>query len=311
MKDSQAMGKSPIVNAFTIDVEDYFQVEAFSSVIRREQWATMEYRAERNVGRILELLDERRVHGTFFILGWVAERSPQLIRDIANAGHEIACHGWSHRLIYKQTPQEFREETARSKGLLEDLVGKPVRGYRAASFSITTASLWALDTLIDLGFEYDSSVFPVRHDNYGIPGAELAPFAITAPSGRKLIEFPMSVATYGPLNVPVSGGGYFRIFPYWLVRAGLKRINEREHRPFVFYLHPWEIDPEQPRVAAGLKSRLRHYTNLKHCEARLRRLLGEFAFAPMDRVLGSLPVAAAADNLGRPLTPAVETGRSH
>lgn len=285
------MTSQPIVNAFSIDVEDYFQVEAFSKVVDRASWASREYRCERNVAKLLGLLAEKKVRGTFFILGWIAERSPQLVRDIAAAGHEIACHGWSHRLIYKQTPEEFREETARSKALLEDLVGTKVRGYRAASFSIITRSMWALDTLIDLGFEYDSSVFPILHDNYGVPGAELAPFQIAAPSGRCIVEFPMSVAKYGPLSVPVSGGGYFRILPYWLVKGGLERINVREGRPFVFYLHPWEIDPGQPRIEnAGLKSRLRHYTNLGRCEDRLRRLLGEFSFASMEEVLEGLPV---------------------
>ena len=297
MKVTAVSSSSPIVNAFSIDVEDYFQVEAFAGVVARERWPQFEYRCERNVARLLELLAERNVRGTFFILGWIAERSPQLVRDIARAGHEIACHGWSHKLIYKQTPEEFRAETTRSKSLLEDLIGGKVRGYRAASFSIITRSMWALDCLIDLGFEYDSSVFPILHDNYGVPGAELAPFMISAPSGRKIVEFPMSVAKYGPFSLPVSGGGYFRILPYWLVRAGLARINEREARPFVFYLHPWEIDPGQPRIEnAGLKSRLRHYTNLTRCEARLRRLLGEFSFAPMERVLGSLPLAGATGN---------------
>jgi len=287
------MTTSP-TNAFTIDVEDYFQVEALSRVIPRDSWSQMEYRCENNVRRLLALLDEKKVHGTFFILGWIAERSPQLIREIAAAGHEIACHGMSHKLIYKQSREEFRQETRRSKQLLEDLVGKPVLGYRAASFSIVKSSLWALDELLDAGFSYDSSVFPVRHDNYGIPDAPLAPFEITAPSGRTLTEFPMSVARWGALRLPVSGGGYFRIFPYWLTRSSLKRINEHEQRSFVFYLHPWEIDAGQPRVKAGWKSRLRHYTNLSRCEERLRLLLSEFPFAPMRDVLAGLRIEAPA-----------------
>jgi len=300
----------PIVNAFSIDVEDYFQVEAFSKVVDRDSWATREYRCERNVGQLLKMLDDKKVRGTFFVLGWVADRSPQLVRDIAAAGHEIACHGWSHKLIYKQTPEEFREETARSKSLLEDLVGKKVRGYRAASFSIITRSMWALDTLIDLGFEYDSSVFPILHDNYGVPGASLAPYLISAPSGRTIVEFPMSVAKYGPMSLPVSGGGYFRILPYWLTTGGLRRINEQDGRPFVFYLHPWEIDPGQPRIEnAGLKSRLRHYTNLGRCEERLRQLLDEFSFASMEEVLEGLPVGGPM--MREPARPgAVETRRS-
>jgi len=281
-------------NAFTIDVEDYFQVEALSRAIPRDRWPDMEYRCERNVHRLLELLEEKKVHGTFFILGWIAERSPQLIREIAAAGHEIASHGMSHRLIYKQSREEFRSETRRSKQLLEDLIGKPVVGYRAASFSIVKSSLWALDELIDAGFRYDSSVFPVHHDNYGIPDSPLEPYEITAPSGRTLIEFPMSVARWGALRLPVSGGGYFRIFPYWLTRSSLSRINQREKRPFVFYLHPWEIDADQPRVKAGWKSRLRHYTNLSRCEQRLRRLLSEFPFAPMRDVLAGMRIDAPA-----------------
>ena len=281
------------INAFTIDVEDYFQVEAMSAVISRDSWAQREYRCERNVARLLEMLAERKIHGTFFILGWIAQRSPQLVRDIAAAGHEIACHGMSHKLIYKQTREEFRDETRKSKALLEALTGKPVLGYRAASFSIVQSSLWALDELIDAGFTYDSSVFPIRHDNYGIPDAALEPYEIVAPSGRKLVEFPMSIVNWGKLKLPVSGGGYFRIFPYWVTRKSLARINEREQRPFVFYLHPWEIDPGQPRIAASLKSRLRHYTNLSRCEARLGRLLDEFAFAPMREVLSGTPVGGA------------------
>jgi polysaccharide deacetylase family protein (PEP-CTERM system associated) len=281
-----------VYNAFTIDVEDYFQVEALSRVIPRERWADMEYRCERNVAKLLELLGARGVRGTFFILGWIAQRSPQLVRDIAAAGHEIGCHGMSHKLIYKQTREEFRDETRKSKALLEDLVGRSVDGYRAASFSIVKQSLWALDELIDAGFRYDSSVFPVRHDNYGMPDAPLEPFEIAAPSGRTLLEFPMSVCNYGAVRLPVSGGGYFRIFPYWVTRTSLRRINEREQRPFVFYLHPWEIDAGQPRVRASLKSRLRHYTNLSRCEARLGQLLDDFSFAPMRDVLARTVVGA-------------------
>jgi polysaccharide deacetylase family protein (PEP-CTERM system associated) len=265
-------------------VEDYFHVGAFSSVIAPESWDTFEYRAERNTDRLLALLAAKSIRATFFVLGWVAERSPGLVRRIASAGHEVACHGLSHQLIYTQTPERFRDETVRSKGLLEDAVGLPVLGYRAASFSIVRQSLWALDQLIDLGFAYDSSIFPIRHDRYGIPGAAAEPGAIAAPSGRRLIEFPMSPASFLGLKVPVSGGGYFRLLPYGLTRRGLRQINARR-RPFVFYLHPWEIDPAQPRIAASPLSRWRHYTNLDRCEARLTRLLGEFRFAPMIDVL--------------------------
>jgi polysaccharide deacetylase family protein (PEP-CTERM system associated) len=285
---------SPRLNAFTIDVEDWFQVAALAPVIDRSTWDTREYRVERNMERLLALLAEHGVHGTFFILGWVAERSPQLVRTIAAAGHEVASHGYSHQLIYDQSPEVFREETLRSKHFLEDCIGAPVLGYRAASFSVTAQSLWALDTLIDAGFEYDSSIFPIRHDRYGIPGAGPHPMRVTAPSGRTIAEFPMSTASFLGQRIPVSGGGYFRLLPYWFIRAGLKQINEKQNVPFTFYLHPWEIDPEQPRVRASLKSRLRHYTNLESCYLRLGTLLADFSFAPMRQVL----VVALASGVG-------------
>jgi len=273
------------VNAFTVDVEDYFHVAALSSAVSRESWSLRESRVERNTERLMGVLAEQDVHATFFVLGWVAERIPALVRRIADAGHEIACHGYSHRLVYTQTPSEFREETVRAKRTLEDTIGLAVSGYRAASFSVTRNSLWALDTLIDLGFSYDSSIFPIHHDLYGLPGATPEPHRVSAPSGRTLAEFPMSTASLLSLHIPVSGGGYFRILPYWLTRTGLKQINARRHRPFAFYLHPWELDPAQPRISVGAFSRFRHYTNLSRCEARLRRLLAEFSFTCMYEVL--------------------------
>jgi polysaccharide deacetylase family protein (PEP-CTERM system associated) len=283
----------PLVNALTVDVEDYFHVAALSSAISQDSWPTREYRVERNTERLLSLLADRGVHGTFFVLGWVAERSPGLLKRIAQGGHEIACHGYSHQLVYRQSPGEFREETRRAKSLLEDAVGQPVLGYRAASFSITRASLWALDILIDLGFAYDSSIFPIRHDRYGIPDASPRPGPVRAPTGRSITEFPMNAASFLGMKVPVSGGGYFRIFPYWVTKAGLRQIN-RAQRPFMFYLHPWEIDPGQPRVRVGALSRFRHYTNLARCEQRLRTLLDDFSFAPAVRVLRE------SGELGRP-----------
>lgn len=277
-----------IPNALTIDVEDYFHVAALAPSVAKESWHAREYRVEANVENLLALFAEKGAHATFFILGWVAEKSPQLVRRISEAGHEVASHGYSHDLIYNQTPALFREETLRSKRHLEDLLGRPVRGYRAASFSITPRSLWALDTLIELGFEYDSSVFPIRHDRYGLPDVDPAPGLLAAPSGRSIVEFPMSVAEWGRIRLPVSGGGYFRIFPYPLTKLGLRRINGAQGRPFVFYLHPWEIDPDQPRVKAGALSTFRHYTNLRVCAARLGRLLQEFRFDTMERVLQDL-----------------------
>ena len=276
-----------VVNAFSIDVEDYFQVAALAPVVPRDSWPTWEYRAERNTEVILNLLEERRTRGTFFVLGWCAERSPALVKRIAAAGHEIACHGFSHQLIYSQTEAVFREETRRSKQFLEDTIGAGVTGYRAASFSITRQSLWALDVLIDCGFEYDSSVFPIRHDRYGIPGAARDPGVITAPSGRTIVEFPMSAASFFGVRVPVSGGGYFRLLPYGVTRAGLKQINEQTGQPFTFYLHPWEVDPRQPRLKASAFSRFRHYNNLHKTEPRLRKLLRDFAFSTMRDVLES------------------------
>jgi polysaccharide deacetylase family protein (PEP-CTERM system associated) len=283
-----------IVNAFSVDVEDYFQVAALSPAIARESWPTRESRVERNTAVILDLLAERSIRGTFFVLGWIAERHPALVKQIAAAGHEIASHGYSHQLIYAQSREDFYAETVRSKSVLEDLSGQAVIGYRAASFSITRRSLWALDVLAELGFLYDSSIFPIRHDLYGIPGASADPGPVTAPSGATLIEFPMSAARFFGVKVPVSGGGYFRLLPYAVTRHGLRQINDSRDLPFTFYLHPWEIDPGQPRVEVGWLSRFRHYTNLDRCEARLRRLLGEFRFAPMCEVLrgrGLLPSA--------------------
>jgi polysaccharide deacetylase family protein (PEP-CTERM system associated) len=208
----------------------------------------------------------------------VAERYPQLVKDIAARGHEIACHGLSHRLVYEQSPEEFYTETLRAKSLLEDIIGSAVLGYRAASYSIVRESLWALDILVELGFDYDSSIFPVHHDRYGIPNAERVPHRMSTPNGASIVEWPLATAKILGCRLPVAGGGYFRLLPYWLSRWGLTSINRGDLRPFVFYLHPWEIDPGQPRVAASWLSRFRHYTNLGKCEERLRHLLAEFKF---------------------------------
>jgi len=277
-----------VPNALTVDVEDYFHVSALAPSIPRETWSTRESRVTANTHKLLDLFAQFGVHGTFFVLGWVAERHPQLVKDIAAAGHEIACHGFSHRLVYDQSPAEFREETFRSKKLLEDITGSAVLGYRAASYSIVRRSLWALDILVEIGFTYDSSIFPVRHDRYGIPDAERAPHRMSTPAGGSIAEWPMATASILGFRLPVAGGGYFRLLPYWLSRWGLDSINRREKRPFMFYLHPWEIDPAQPRIPAGRLSRFRHYTNLEKCEARLRRLLGEFRFGTAKESLARL-----------------------
>lgn len=295
-----------ITNAMTVDVEDYFHVSALAGSIDRASWDRLPCRVERNTQRLLDLFDARGIRATFFVLGWVAERYPGLIREIARRGHEVACHGLTHELVYRQSPQAFREQTRRAKSLLEDLVQVPVLGYRAASYSITALSLWALDTLVDLGFAYDSSIFPVRHDRYGIPGAARWPGAVAAPSGRRLVEFPLTTLDVAGFRLPVAGGGYFRLFPYGVTRLAFRRINERERQPFVFYLHPWEIDPDQPRVRTNPLSAFRHYHNLRRCEDRLVSLLEDFAFDTARSVLANLGLAGfEASDAPRPGRPVV------
>jgi polysaccharide deacetylase family protein (PEP-CTERM system associated) len=277
----------PHYNAMTVDVEDYFHVSALAEVIRRDDWDRMEYRCEQSTNRLLDLFAAHGVRSTFFVLGWVAKRSPELVKRIHAAGHEVACHGLTHELVYRQTPEVFRQETRESKDLLEDLIGAPVLGYRAASYSITARSLWAIDILCELGFRYDSSIFPIAHDRYGIPGASTRPGLMHGKSGATIVEFPLSTAELLGRRVPVAGGGYFRLLPYWFTRWGLRSINESQDQPFIFYLHPWEIDAGQPRFNASLLSRFRHYTNLDVCEARLTRLIREFKFTTVKDVLRS------------------------
>jgi polysaccharide deacetylase family protein (PEP-CTERM system associated) len=270
----------PIINAMSIDVEDYFHVSVFDGVVPRAQWEQLESRVVRNTQRLLEILAAHNVTATFFVLGWVAERFPSLVTRIASLGHEVASHGYGHRLIYDQTPRAFRDDVRRSKALLEAAAGRRILGYRAPSYSVTPRSLWALDILIDEGYTYDSSIYPIRHDRYGIPLCPRHPYLLDRPGGT-LVEAPASTTTLGPLNLPIGGGGYFRILPYALTRWGIDRVNRIEKRPTIFYLHPWEIDPDQPRLRTGFLSRFRHYRNLHLTEERLRRLLGEFRFGPM------------------------------
>jgi polysaccharide deacetylase family protein (PEP-CTERM system associated) len=277
----------------TVDVEDYFHVAALAKSIERSTWDHREYRAEVSTRRLLDLFEQSNIHATFFVLGWVAKRSPELVREIYRRGHEVASHGMSHKLVYDQTPDEFSRETYESKALLEDIIGAPVLGYRASTYSITRRSLWALDILQEAGFEYDSSIFPIHHDLYGIPDAAQVPTRIATPKGASIVEFPMSTASMFGVRIPVSGGGYFRLLPYWLTRAGLHKLNGELQRPFIFYLHPWEVDPEQPRVRTSWKSRLRHYTNLSGTEARLRRLIGEFRFSRVRDVLADAELLPA------------------
>jgi polysaccharide deacetylase family protein (PEP-CTERM system associated) len=288
-------------NAMTVDVEDYFHVTAFADALDRARWPSLESRVERNTMRLLELFARHDVHITFFVLGWVAQRFPGLIRELHRAGHEIACHGMTHELVYKQSPGTFRQETQSAKALLEELTGAKVRGYRAATYSITARSLWALEILEELGFEYDSSVFPVRHDLYGIPGASRWPFRVA--SGR-LVEIPLTTVNVAGQSLPCAGGGYFRLLPYRFFRWALRRVNA-EGLPAVFYLHPWEIDPQQPRIGASWRSRFRHYTNLHRTESRLERLLRDFSWGRMDEVFTGERAPTAL-----PLNPAWAGGRT-
>ena len=289
-----------ITNALTVDVEDYFHVSAFSNHIDRSQWDGYSCRVETNTRNLLGMFDQAGVKATFFVLGWVAERYPALVSEIDANGHEVACHGYSHELVYRQTPELFRDESRRSKAVLEDIIQKPVKGYRAASYSITAKSTWALDILAELGFRYDSSIFPVRHDRYGMPGAQREPHVLKTPAGHSLVEFPLSTFQALRYRLPVSGGGYFRLFPYWFTRYALGRINSKEQLPFIFYLHPWEIDPGQPRVQAGMVSRFRHYQNLDRCQPRLTALLRDFSFNTAEHVLTGMGLfTASGDTLAQ------------
>jgi polysaccharide deacetylase family protein (PEP-CTERM system associated) len=276
-----------VINALTIDVEDYFHVQAFAGVISPTDWCHYPMRVENNTYRLLELLERRCIHATFFILGWVAERCPGLVRDIFNCGHEIGSHGYSHQMISRGDQESFRGDISRAKSILEDQIGSKVKCYRAPSYSITSNTLWALQILGELGFEYDSSIFPVRHDYYGIPDAPRFPHYRFLRDGGRLLEFPPSTLRAYGINLPVAGGGYLRLLPYGVTAWAIRRINEKEAQPALVYLHPWEIDPEQPRVAAPWRSRVRHYQNLRSTEKKLRRLLDDFSWASMTEVLSS------------------------
>lgn len=285
-----------IVNAMTIDVEDYFQVSAFDTVVSRDRWDTLESRVCANTERLLRIFDQQGVKATFFVLGWVAERFPALVADIARAGHELASHGYGHRLVYDQTREAFREDVRRAKHVVEDVSGHAVAGYRAPSYSITRQSLWALDILIEEGYTYDASIFPIRHDRYGISDAPRHPHVIARTGGR-LTETPGSTVRLGPVNLPVAGGGYFRLLPYQWTRWGISRLNRHEGRPAIFYLHPWEIDPDQPKLPVGALTRFRHYRNLPKTEARLVRLLDDFRFGTLQALI------ARSSNLTNPAHP--------
>jgi len=273
-------------NAFTIDVEDYFHVSAFSKAIQRSDWDSLEPHVVQNTHKILAILDKFSVKATFFVLGWVAERNKSLVHEIHTAGHEVACHGYSHKLIYTQAKEEFLRETVTAKNIIEDIVGVKLKGYRAASYSITGKSLWALDMLVECGFEYDSSIFPVLHDNYGIISSPRVPYRIETKNGMIIKEFPLSTFRILNYNLPISGGGYFRLFPYFFSKMAFRRIN-RHGTPFVFYMHPWEIDTTQPRIEASMLSKFRHYNNIDKFEGRMRSLLADFNFTTVEKVLAA------------------------
>ncbi|HEX9812781.1 MAG TPA: XrtA system polysaccharide deacetylase [Burkholderiales bacterium] len=276
-----------LTNAMTVDVEDYYQVSAFEPHVRRDEWGSYEPRVERNTERVLELFEGHGIRATFFMLGIVAERHPALVRRLVDAGHELASHGYSHVRATQQRPDEFREDVVRTKRLLEDIGGCAVRGYRAASYSIGADNLWALDVLRETGHDYSSSIYPIRHDLYGMPGAPRFAFRH---NGDGLLEIPVTTVRVLNQTLPCGGGGYFRLLPYRVSRWAMRRVNQHDRQACVFYFHPWEIDPAQPRPRhLRLKTRVRHYLNLKRMEQRLTRLLQDFRWGRMDQIFAQVP----------------------
>lgn len=272
-----------IVNALSVDVEDYFQVSAMAPYIDRASWDQQPCRVENNIARLLDLMQRHDARATFFTLGWIAERYPAMIRRIASEGHEIASHGYAHLRVTDQSPTEFFEDIRRAKAILEDLSGAEVRGYRAPSFSIGASNLWAFDSIREAKYRYSSSIYPVQHDHYGMPDAPRFPHF----SREDLMEIPITTARWMGRNLPAGGGGYFRLLPYSLSRWAIARVNRDEHRPAIFYMHPWEIDPKQPRIGQlDAKTRFRHYVNLNRTEGRLSRLMTDFRWDRVDRVFG-------------------------
>lgn len=293
---------APITNALTIDVEDWFQVSAFAPYIRREDWEACECRVEANVQRILAMLAERDIRATFFTLGWIAERYPQVVRDIVAAGHELASHGYGHERASDLDAKQFGADVDRAKKLLEDLAGAEVRGYRAPSFSISVGNLWAFEALARAGYQYSSSVYPIRHDHYGMPDSPRFAYRV----GTGLLEVPATTLRMFSRNMPTSGGGYFRLLPYALSRWMLRQVNERDGEPAIFYFHPWEIDPRQPRMSGiDLRTRFRHYVNLEHTESKISRLLDDFRWGRMDHIfLGRTGDTGVRTDAGRITAPA-------
>ncbi len=281
---------TPVVNAMSVDVEDYFQASAFDRLVSRTSWSERESRVVANTERLLECFARHQVRGTFFVLGWVAQRFPRLVRAIADQGHELASHGFHHQLIYTLTPGQFRADVRQAKAAIEDAGGCPVEGYRAPSFSIVRSSLWALDVLIEEGHTYDASIFPIHHDRYGIPDAPRRPHVIERGAGS-IVEVPASTVRVGRTNLPIAGGGYFRLPPYACTKWAITRVNTVDRDPVVFYIHPWEIDPDQPRLPVSRVTRWRHYVNLETAMRRLERLMQDFRF---DTIAATLEANAAA-----------------
>jgi len=277
------LNQQPIKNAMTVDVEDYFQVSAFEPYINRDQWDRLPHRVQNNTNKILDIFAEHNVQATFFVLGWVAQRFPELLKRIVNEGHELASHGFSHIRVTQQTPAEFQEDIVRTKQLLEDIAGVLVRGYRAASYSITKDNLWALEGLDKAGYDYSSSIYPIKHDLYGIPGAPRFPYHPVA--DIQLLELPITTLELFGRRMPCGGGGFFRLYPYVFSRWALKQVNDKDKQSGMFYFHPWEIDPDQPRPSGlSAKARFRHYLNLHRMEHRLTRLLNDFSWGRMDHI---------------------------
>jgi polysaccharide deacetylase family protein (PEP-CTERM system associated) len=288
----QRPASGAIVNAMTVDVEDYFHVSAFDNVVSRAGWDALDSRVARNTDRLLDVFERAGVRSTFFVLGWVADRFPALVRRIAEQGHEIASHGYNHQLLYMLTPNQFREDVRTAKTAIENASGRRVLGYRAPSYSIIESSMWAIDVLIEEGHVYDSSIFPIHHDRYGIPSSPRHPYVLKRAAGS-LLEVPGSTVRLGGVNWPIAGGGYFRQLPYAWTKWGIDRVNRLEREPVVFYTHPWEIDPDQPRMRVGATTRVRHYRGLERTSGRLQRLLQDFRFGAISSVLDLAPSNAA------------------
>ncbi len=272
-------------NALTFDIEEYFHAEVFAHALRPEEWPGLASRVVDTTERLLDILDYADVRATFFILGWIAERYPALVKDIAARNHEIACHGYGHQMIHRQSRQEFAKDLQRAKTAIEDAAGTAVIGYRAPTFSVVRETMWSLEVLWEAGFLYDSSIFPIVHDRYGIPDAPRFPHRVSITNGHGIAEFPLSTTTVLGRRVPIAGGGYFRLLPYGLTRRFIRHLNTREHQPAIVYLHPWELDVHQPRVRVGWLSQLRHSVNTHSTEGKLRRLLADFRFAPVRDIL--------------------------